>query len=79
MFDVNATVFAPNSTVTINLDGATSVIINVALDGCAPNNCAFALPDSVKFSDPSGYASHVLWNFANATGLTFASASLEWA
>jgi choice-of-anchor A domain-containing protein len=73
VFNITTSVFAPNSTVTINLDGATSVIINVSVDSCVSDNCSFALPNSVNFNDPTGYASTVLWNFVNATGLTFAT------
>jgi choice-of-anchor A domain-containing protein len=73
VFDIKTSLFAPNSTVTINLDGATSVIINVVVDSCVSSNCAFSLPSSLSFADPTGYASNVLWNFVNATGLTFAT------
>lgn len=73
VFDVNTSLFAPNSTVTINLNGATSAIINVNVDSCVSNNCAFSLPNSVNFSNPTGYAATVLWNFVNATNLTFSN------
>jgi choice-of-anchor A domain-containing protein len=73
VFDINTSLFAPNSTVQINLDGATSVIINVNVDSCVSSNCAFTLPNSVNFSDPTDYASQVLWNFVNATNLTFSN------
>jgi choice-of-anchor A domain-containing protein len=73
VFDIKTSLFAPNSTVTINLDGATSVIINVVVDSCVSSNCAFSLPSSLSFVDPTGYAANVLWNFVNATGLTFAT------
>ncbi|MEA2741103.1 MAG: hypothetical protein QOH05_4410, partial [Acetobacteraceae bacterium] len=71
VFKINSSVFTANSTVTINLDGASSVIINVNVDSCVTNNCAFTLPNSVNFNSPAGYSSQVLWNFVNATGLTF--------
>nr|WP_294502070.1 collagen-binding domain-containing protein [uncultured Rhodopila sp.] len=71
VFDVNSSIFKPNSTVTINLDGATSVIINVNVDSCVSTTCVFSLPNSLNFANPTGYASNVLWNFINATGLTF--------
>ncbi len=71
VFDINTALFAANSTVQINLDGATSVIINVDVDSCVADNCSFSLPNSVNFSNPTDYASAVLWNFVNATGLTF--------
>jgi choice-of-anchor A domain-containing protein len=73
VFDINTSLFAANSTVTINLDGATSVIINVDVDSCVSSNCSFSLPNSVNFSNPTGYASTVLWNFVNATNLTFSN------
>jgi choice-of-anchor A domain-containing protein len=72
VFDIGTSLFAANSTVTINLDGATSVIINVEVSSCVDSSCAFSFPNSVNFSDPTGYAANVLWNFVNATGLTFA-------
>nr|WP_294521107.1 collagen-binding domain-containing protein [uncultured Rhodopila sp.] len=71
VFDINSSILKPNSTVTINLDGATSVIINVNVDSCVSTTCVFSLPNSLNFANPTGYASHVLWNFINATGLAF--------
>lgn len=73
VFDVNTSGFAPNSTVTINLDGATTVIVNVSVDSCVQSNCSFAMPNSVNFNNPTGYAATVLWNFVNATNLTFSN------
>jgi choice-of-anchor A domain-containing protein len=55
--------------VTINLDGATSVIINVNVDSCSTNVCTFA--PTVDFENPTDYASAVLRNFVNATNLNF--------
>lgn len=72
VFDLNSSVFSNNlSTVTLNLNGATSAIINVQVDGCVQNSCAFSTPQGVNFSNPTSYATRVLWNFANATSLTF--------
>ncbi len=71
VFGINSSLFSPNSTVTINLAGATSVIINVNVDSCVSTNCAFALPNSLNFINPTGYAATVLWNFVNATSLNF--------
>lgn len=71
VFDINTSLFAANSTVTVNLGGATTVIINVNVDSCVSTNCAFALPNSVNFNNPTGYAATVLWNFVNATSLNF--------
>jgi choice-of-anchor A domain-containing protein len=73
VFDVNSSLFTNNSTVTLNLDGATSVIINVNVDSCVQNACAFTFGNSVNFSNPTSYADVVLWNFVNATGLTFSN------
>jgi hypothetical protein len=49
------------------------VIVNVNVDSCVSSNCSFALPNSVNFSNPTGYAATVLWNFVNATNLTFSN------
>jgi choice-of-anchor A domain-containing protein len=73
VFDVNTSLFANNSTVTIDLDGATSVIINVNVDSCIDSACAFTFGSSVNFENPTTYADAVLWNFVNATGLTFSN------
>jgi len=71
VFDVNTSLFANNSTVTIALDGATSVIINVNVDSCISSTCAYSFASSVNFQNPTSYADAVVWNFVNATGLTF--------
>jgi hypothetical protein len=76
IFGINTSLFAPNSTVTINLDGATSVIVNVNVDSCVSNNCAFSLPDSVNFGNPTGYAATVLWNFIPMNSVV--RCSLHW-
>jgi choice-of-anchor A domain-containing protein len=68
VFDINASLFNGASSITLNLDGATSVIINVNVDSCASNVCAFN--PTVNFND-SSYASVLLWNFVNATNLNF--------
>lgn len=73
VFDIDSSFLKPNSTVKMNIGDAGSVIINVNVDGCVSNACVFALPDTLTFADPSGYASSVLWNFVNATGLSFPS------
>jgi choice-of-anchor A domain-containing protein len=71
IFDINSSFFSANSSVTMNLNGATSVIINVAVDTCVSTTCAFAVPNSLNFSNPTNYAPEVLWNFFNATSLSF--------
>ena len=62
VFDVNTSLFAPNSTVSIQLNDATTVIVNVNVDSCVVNNCTFAFGSSVNFQNPNGYAEKVLWN-----------------
>jgi len=69
VFNINSSLFSGASTVTINLDGATSVIINVNVDSCSTNVCTFA--PTANFENPTDYASAVLWNFVNATNLNF--------
>ena len=69
VFDVNTSQFNGASNVVINLDGATSVIINVNVDSCVTNVCTFS--PTANFQNPTGYASTVLWNFINATNLNF--------
>lgn len=73
VFDIDSSVFAPNSTVTIQLNGATSVIINVNVDSCVAAVCALSMPSSLNFVNPTGYAERVLWNFVNATAIAFAN------
>jgi choice-of-anchor A domain-containing protein len=71
VFDINASLFAPNSTITLNLNSATTVIINVMVGSCVSTSCPISLPNSLNFADPTGYAENVLWNFVNATEITF--------
>lgn len=71
VFDVGSSVFAPNSTVTVRLNGASTVIINVNVDSCVAAVCAVSLPNSLNFVNPTGYAERVLWNFVNATAIAF--------
>jgi choice-of-anchor A domain-containing protein len=67
-FNVNSSQFNGASTITLNLGGATSAIINVNVDTCVSSVCAFN--PTVNFNDAS-YASVLLWNFVNATNLNF--------
>ncbi len=67
-FTINASQFAGASTITLNLGGATSAIINVNVDSCVSGVCAFN--PKVNFNDASD-ASVLLWNFVNATNLNF--------
>ncbi|WP_158932520.1 collagen-binding domain-containing protein [Acidisphaera sp. S103] len=69
VFNINSSLLSGASSVAINLDGATSVIINVNVDSCSTNVCTFA--PTANFLNPTDYASAVLWNFVNATNLNF--------
>jgi choice-of-anchor A domain-containing protein len=76
VFNVNSSVFTTGSlsTVAINLDGATTVIINVTVSGCTTSTgCVLDMPGSLNFTNPTGYAETVLWNFVNATSLDFST------
>jgi choice-of-anchor A domain-containing protein len=68
VFNVNTSQFAGASSITLNLANATSVIINVNVDSCSSNVCAFS--PTTNFNDTS-YAGQLLWNFVNATNLNF--------
>ncbi len=68
---LNTSLFHANSTVTINLNGATSVFIDTNVDTCVGANCSFTFGSSLNFNSPTNYAEQVVWNFINATGLTF--------
>lgn len=59
VFDVNTSLFSGASSVAINTDGATSVIINVNVSSCVVNVCTFS--PTANFQNPTGYASTVLW------------------
>jgi choice-of-anchor A domain-containing protein len=73
VFDVNTSLFSGASSVTFTLNDATSVIINVNVDSCVSNVCAFS-PGSLNFvQGPTDYASTVLWNFVNATSLSISN------
>jgi hypothetical protein len=79
VFDVNTSLFAGASSATFKLDGATSVIINVDVNNCVSDICAFS-PGNLNFlqgpvEGSTDYASTVLWNFVNATSLDFTSSS----
>lgn len=73
VFSVNTSLFSPNSTVSISVGSASSVIINVNVDSCSGTSCAYNFLSSVNFTNPTSYADDVVWNFVNATGLSFAN------
>ncbi len=52
VFDINSSVLKPNSTVTINLDGATSVIINVVVDGCVVGDLRILAAEQPELRQP---------------------------
>ncbi len=67
-FTINSSQFIGASSITLNINGATSAIINVNVDSCVSGVCAFN--PTVNFND-TGYAPVLLWNFVNATNLNF--------
>jgi choice-of-anchor A domain-containing protein len=72
VFNISASMLtAGNDTVTVNTNGASTVIINV--NSCVGSNCTVTLPTSVNFNNPTSYAENVIWNFYNATALNFGS------
>jgi choice-of-anchor A domain-containing protein len=73
VLSINTSLFHDNASVTINLNGATSVFIDTNVDTCVGANCSFTFDSSINFLNPTNYADQVVWNFANATGLTFDS------
>ena len=72
VFNISASLLtAGNETVTVNTNGASTIIINV--NSCNGSNCSVTLPTSVNFINPTSYADNVIWNFYNATTLNFGS------
>ncbi|HEX2942434.1 MAG TPA: collagen-binding domain-containing protein [Rhodopila sp.] len=65
VFDFTASLFNNASTVTIDLGNASSAIINVNVAG------SYHFPTGLKFQNPTSYADKVLWNFVNASAITF--------
>ena len=73
IFNISASVLtAGNENVVLNANGATTIIIDVAAT-CNGATCAISLPSSTNFLNPTADASDVLWNFYNATSLSFGS------
>jgi choice-of-anchor A domain-containing protein len=70
VLDISTSVFAPNDSVSVALNGATSFIINLTVAGCA-SNCAYTVPNSVNFQSPTSYADSVLWNVTDVSSLSF--------
>ncbi len=70
VLDISTSVFAPNDTVSVALNGATSFIINLTVAGCSAN-CSYTMPSSVNFQSPTSYASSVIWNITDASWLNF--------
>jgi choice-of-anchor A domain-containing protein len=71
VLSINTSLFHDNASVTVNLNGATSVFIDTNVDTCAGANCTFTFDSSINFLNPQNYAEQVVWNFVNATGLNF--------
>jgi choice-of-anchor A domain-containing protein len=69
---LTTSVLAPNDTVSVALNGATSFIIDLSVAGCS-KNCTYSVPTSVHFQNPTSYASSVLWNITNINSLSFSN------
>lgn len=65
VFDFTASLLNNASTVTIDLGNASSAIINVNVAG------SYSFPSGLNFQSPTSYAGKVLWNFINASAITF--------
>jgi choice-of-anchor A domain-containing protein len=73
IFNISASVLTGgNENVVFNTHGATTIVIDVAAT-CNGSNCAISLPTSTNFLNPTTDASDIIWNFYNATTLSFGS------
>jgi choice-of-anchor A domain-containing protein len=70
VLDLSTSVFAPNDSVSVALNGATSFIINLSVAGCSAN-CSYTFPNSVNFKNPTSYADSLLWNVTDVSALSF--------
>jgi choice-of-anchor A domain-containing protein len=71
VLDMNTSVFKQNATVSVALNGASSFIINLSVAGCS-SNCSYSFSNSVNFSNPTSYATKLLWNITDMSNLSFA-------
>ena len=70
VLDLSTSVFKPNATVSVALNGATSFIVNLSVAGCS-KNCTYTVPNSVNFQNPTSYANNLLWNVTDVSSLSF--------
>ncbi|HVC62332.1 MAG TPA: collagen-binding domain-containing protein [Acetobacteraceae bacterium] len=70
VLDLSTSVFKPNDSVSVALNGATSFIINLSVAGCS-TNCSYSFANSVHFQNPTSYADSVLWNVTDVSSLSF--------
>jgi choice-of-anchor A domain-containing protein len=70
VLDLSTSVFKPNATVSVALNGASSFIVNLSVAGCS-KNCTYTVPNSVNFQNPTSYANSLLWNVTDVSTLSF--------
>lgn len=70
VLDLSTAQLTANSNVTVALNGATSLIVNLAVAGCS-SNCTYSFPSNVTFLNPTSYADSVLWNITDVSNLSF--------
>lgn len=73
VLDISTSVFQPNNSVSVALNGAKSLIINPSVAGCS-KDCSYSFPDSVNFQNTTNYADSVLWNVTDVSSLSFTNA-----
>ena len=73
VLDISTSVFQPNDSVSVALNGAKSLIINLSVAGCS-KDCSYTFPTSVNFQNTTTYADSVLWNVTDVSSLSFTNA-----
>jgi len=73
IMDVTSSLFTANTNFTINLGSATSIVLNVTVPGCIGTNatCSISVPNSFHFQNAVSDAQYILWNFVDATNISF--------
>lgn len=70
VLDLSTSQLTANSNVSVALNGATSLIVNLTVAGCS-SNCSYTFPNNVTFLNPTTYADSVLWNITDVSNLSF--------
>ncbi|HUB11752.1 MAG TPA: collagen-binding domain-containing protein [Acetobacteraceae bacterium] len=73
VLDLSTSQFQPNDSVSVALNGAKSLIVNLSVAGCS-KNCSYTFPSSVNFQNTTSYADSVLWNLTDVSSLSFTNA-----